>query len=264
MWIVEINDVDGRNTGLLQRNVIVNDRLTRGIHEHVPIADGPGGIPHVLDHIGCPNEGVALLGESLVQVGHQVEQDGVAGSGSLGKVIREVPRSDEHVVLLGEDTVVLAVHQQEIHTGRGWQGSQRVGDAEEHGDPRPAVVGARHGGVFVGRLRAIGLGPGVPVGQEQDSGGCVQVEPAQDITHRERVTRARDVQPVLQHDRIRPFPHEAVEPTTRRLVLRCSGNSGPEGHLGLYIGESLSPIERTGRCLVALAGHQQRGGEGQK
>ena len=84
------------------------------------------------------------------------------------------------------------------------------------------------------------------------------------VVERDSAAFARDVQPVLEHDRIRPFPHEAVEPATRRLVLRRSGNSGPEGHLGFDIRESLSPIERTGRCLVALAGDQQRGGEGQK
>ena len=75
--VIEVYDIAGADADFLKLEMVVDQRVLRGGYEGAGVAEVLGGVPDELDHLGRADQGVPLLKNLQVLVGHEVEEHGV-------------------------------------------------------------------------------------------------------------------------------------------------------------------------------------------
>src|SRR6185503_11060740 len=140
----EVDHIDRVDASLLQRDVVVGKRFTRGGREHPPVAEALGGVPNALHNLRRARDRIALLKELKVLIANHVEQDRIERGVARRQVRSEVARAEQGLGGIAEVTPVLTIHEKKIDSDQRGARFQGVGDTEQDGDPRGAVVGAGH------------------------------------------------------------------------------------------------------------------------
>src|SRR2546425_1980529 len=132
---IEVDDVDGMDTGVLQRYVVVGEGLTGPGYEHPRIPEPIRRLPDALHDLRRGREGVAFLVELQVFIPDHVEQHREQRRVPRQQVLREITRADERLSRIVEVAVVFAVDEQQIHADARRRGFEGVRDTEQHRDP---------------------------------------------------------------------------------------------------------------------------------
>src|SRR5438477_2930022 len=104
---IKVDYIDRPNACLLQRDVIINERLTGAGLEDPPVAESLRGLPHALDDFRSIGHRVPFLLKLQILVAHHVEQDGKQRGVSRRLVIGEVARADQRLRRVAEVAEVL-------------------------------------------------------------------------------------------------------------------------------------------------------------
>src|SRR3989454_1145130 len=179
-----------------------------------------------------------------------------------GLVAGEVARADQHVVRIGgEIAVVLAVHEQQIDADGRRLRLERVGDAQQQGYARCAVVGPRDRETLLAQVGAlIGVRAGIPVCEQQDALRRGRPEPGEEVPQMQRRAVTRHVGEALDRDGIGGGAEVLEDEIARALVPRRSRNAWAELHLLLEIPEGTlsGELTRAARPAARGAGEAER------
>ena len=103
----------------------------------------------------------------------------------------------------------------------------------------------------------VGVGPGVPVGEEQDALGSRRAEPREEVPQVQPDALAGHVVDGLHLDRVGRGPQVLEDPVPGALVGRRAGNARPELHLSLEVAEGALPGELALPARSALGGARE-------
>src|SRR6266566_4545842 len=131
---IEVDDVDGMDTGVLQRYMVVDEGETSSGHKNLRIPELIRGLPDALHNLRRSSEGVAFLIKLQVLVPHHVEQHSEQRRVPRRQVVCEIARAYERLSRIAEVTVVFPVDEQQIHTDGRRRCLEPVRYAEEHCD----------------------------------------------------------------------------------------------------------------------------------
>src|SRR5258706_7200505 len=113
---IKVDHIDRPNSRLLQRHVVIDERLTGAGLEDSSVAEPLRGLPYALNHLRSVGHRVPFLLKLQILVAHHVEQDAEQRCVSRRLVLREVARADQRLGRVVEIAEVLSVHKQQVHT----------------------------------------------------------------------------------------------------------------------------------------------------
>ncbi len=162
--------------------MIVVDRLLELTVEDVTEPQALGETPDPIHDLGGVSVGVPLDVEVRIPVADHVENHAVPRREPVRHVAREVARAQQDIDVPTPITVVLAVQEQQVHGPGRRHPMHHLGQLQQNGGPRRAVVRAGHGQIDILLPEGpIGDRAGVPMrGQEQGS-GLRRTKPGQEV-----------------------------------------------------------------------------------
>ncbi len=165
---VEVDHVDGGDARLVQRYVVIVDRVAHPSVKDVGEPEPLGDAPDAIHDLGGELVGVPLHIDVQIPITDHIQQNAVFRRVILGQMTCEIAGTEKHIVTGREVTVVLAVHQQNVDAAGRRHSVQHVGQLQQHSRARGPIVRTGNGLPAILRLqRLVGDRPRVPVGQQQ-------------------------------------------------------------------------------------------------
>jgi hypothetical protein len=252
--VVEVDHIDRVYPNLLERHMIVGQRMPYARHEIARVPTVGSHPPDLLHDLRRKGHGLPFLKDLQVFVAHHVKQHGIERL-IAGRLMRGKPaRPDEHVVRVRKVAVILAVVEEQIDPDRRRSCLERIRDTKQHGNAGGAIVGARDRHTLLRQVcTPIGSGSGVPVGQEQHPLGRLRLEAREEVLQMQHFTAAQLVGDVLHDHGIGALAKLSQEPVGFLLMPRLVGNPWTEGHLLLDVCEGGLAVELDGTLATAAA-----------
>jgi hypothetical protein len=130
--------------------MVVDQRVSRRGDEVAAVPEILGRVPDQLDHLRRSDHRVPLLVQLKILVTDEIKEHCVEWLRTGELVGPVVARADEDVGRrVGEITIVLTIHEEEVHADARRIPLERVRHPQKERHPRSAVVGSRNGALRI-------------------------------------------------------------------------------------------------------------------